>query len=197
MNKGELTKEYIIEQAAILFNTKGYTGASMSELMTLTGLKKGGIYNHFQSKEEIAVEAFDYSIRLVNEAVYSVTKPPTTASGKLIALVKFYRDYPLNSVIIGGCPILNTTVDADDTNPVLKARVQQALDDWIKGLVAIINKGIREGEFKANINAEEAAVVIISLIEGGIVMARSFGDSKYMDIVARQLMNYIEVELKI
>jgi AcrR family transcriptional regulator len=197
MNKGELTREHIIEQAAALFNTKGYTGASMSELMALTGLKKGGIYNHFQSKEEIAVEAFDYSIRLVNQAIYNVTKPPATTGGKLVALVDFYRGYPLNSVIMGGCPILNTTVDADDTNPVLKARVQQALNDWIRGLAAIINKGIREGEFKADIDAEEAAVVIISLIEGGIVMTRNFGDNKYMDVVARQLMNYIEVELKI
>src|SRR5580704_7902151 len=59
--KGELTRQKIVEQAAQIFNRRGYDGGSMSELMEATGLKKGGIYRHFSSKEELALEAFDYS----------------------------------------------------------------------------------------------------------------------------------------
>jgi len=195
MNKGDVTKEHIIKQAATLFNTKGYSGGSMSELMALTGLKKGGIYNHFQTKEELAIEAFDYSIQMINEALYDITKAEPTMTGKLKAIVNFYKDYPLNSVISGGCPILNTTVEADDTNPLLKERVQHALNDWIGGLVSVINKGIKTGEFKPGIKAKEAAIIIISSIEGGIVLTRSFDDGKYMHIVSQQLMNYIDHEL--
>jgi len=195
MNKGDVTKEHIIKQAAALFNTKGYSGGSMSELMALTGLKKGGIYNHFQTKEELAIEAFDYSIQMINEALYDITKAEPTMTGKLKAIVNFYKDYPLNSVISGGCPILNTTVEADDTNPLLKERVQHALNDWIGGLVSVINKGIKTGEFKPGIKAKEAAIIIISSIEGGIVLTRSFDDGKYMHIVSQQLMNYIDHEL--
>jgi AcrR family transcriptional regulator len=46
-----MTKAHIIQQAAVVFNQQGYAGTSMSDIMRATGLKKGGIYNHFQSKE--------------------------------------------------------------------------------------------------------------------------------------------------
>ena len=59
MSKGDDTKERIIEQTAPLFNQMGFFGSSLSDIMQATGLKKGGIYNHFGSKEQLALEAYD------------------------------------------------------------------------------------------------------------------------------------------
>ena len=53
MSKAQATKQYIIEQAANLFNQQGYAGCSISNVMQATGLKKGGIYNHFKNKDEL------------------------------------------------------------------------------------------------------------------------------------------------
>src|SRR5215475_5890925 len=61
MTKGDDTRREIVEKAAPLFNQKGFEGTSMSDLMRVTGLQKGGIYRHFSSKEELASEAFDYA----------------------------------------------------------------------------------------------------------------------------------------
>ena len=61
MTKGEQTRRKIVEAAAPIFNKRGYEGSSLSDLMEATGLKKGGIYRHFSSKEELAAEAFDYT----------------------------------------------------------------------------------------------------------------------------------------
>ena len=61
MNKGLETRELIIERSAELFNTLGYNGCSLNEIMDATHLKKGGIYNHFKNKDEIALAAFEYS----------------------------------------------------------------------------------------------------------------------------------------
>ena len=62
MNKGEMTRQRIIEEAAPIFNQRGYAGCSMQDVMEATGLEKGGIYRHFESKEELAAEAFKYAI---------------------------------------------------------------------------------------------------------------------------------------
>ena len=53
--KGSATKQRIVEAAAPVFNQRGYWGASMADLMAATGLEKGGIYNHFGSKEALAL----------------------------------------------------------------------------------------------------------------------------------------------
>src|ERR1017187_2539450 len=62
MRKGELTRERIIAQAAPIFNQRGFAGCSMQDVMEATGLEKGGLYRHFSSKEELAAEAFRYSL---------------------------------------------------------------------------------------------------------------------------------------
>src|ERR1700755_2682335 len=61
MRKGEETRQRIIAAAAPIFNKQGYAGCALSDIMAATGLEKGGIYRHFESKEEIAAEAFDYA----------------------------------------------------------------------------------------------------------------------------------------
>src|SRR5580693_1153775 len=61
MTKGEQTRRRIVAAAAPIFNQHGYEGSSLNDLMEATGLKKGGIYRHFANKEELAVEAFDYT----------------------------------------------------------------------------------------------------------------------------------------
>ena len=61
MRKGEETRQTIIAKAAPLFNQQGYAGASMADIMAATGLQKGGLYNHFASKDELAVAAFAHN----------------------------------------------------------------------------------------------------------------------------------------
>jgi TetR/AcrR family transcriptional repressor of nem operon len=61
VRKGQETRQEIIRKAAPIFNRKGYSGAALSDLMRATGLDKGGIYRHFESKQELAVDAFAHA----------------------------------------------------------------------------------------------------------------------------------------
>ena len=64
MTKGEQTRQRIIARAAPVFNVHGFAGTSMGQLTEAIGLEKGGIYNHFPSKEALALQAFDYAVGL-------------------------------------------------------------------------------------------------------------------------------------
>ena len=75
MAKGEQTHQMIVARAAQVFNRQGYFGSSLDDLMHATGLKKGGIYNHFHSKDELALEAFDYAVEAVWQRVEVVDRP--------------------------------------------------------------------------------------------------------------------------
>ena len=65
VRKGEQTRQRIVERAAPVFNQRGYAGTSLAELIAATGLEKGGIYNHFASKDELALAAFDHAVSLL------------------------------------------------------------------------------------------------------------------------------------
>ena len=81
MNKGQSTREMIIEKSAELFNTRGYAGCSLSDIMAATGLKKGGIYNHFRNKDEISLEAFKFSFAQVENILAGITRQEKTDKG--------------------------------------------------------------------------------------------------------------------
>src|SRR5580658_4888713 len=71
MSKGEKTRQKIICKAAPIFNQRGFDGAALSDLMRATGLEKGGIYRHFNSKQQLAGEAFDYAWHLALDARFA------------------------------------------------------------------------------------------------------------------------------
>ena len=72
--KGAATRQRIVELAAPVFNQRGYVGASMRDLVDATGLEKGGIYNHFGSKEQLALEAYDHAMSLVTSGLARVAE---------------------------------------------------------------------------------------------------------------------------
>ena len=128
MSKAQQTKALIIHQAAELFNLKGYAGSSLADIMQATGLKKGGIYNHFKSKDELALEAFDYAVSLLSQRIWSVVRTKRNAIERLQALVSSYLIYIDAPPIIGGCPIMNTAIETDDTDSPLRDRALEAMN---------------------------------------------------------------------
>src|SRR5712671_5604926 len=138
MTKGEQTRRKIVEAAAPIFNQRGYEGSSLNDLMAATALKKGGIYRHFTSKEELAAEAFDYTWEAAWHARMLHVDTQPTGVGRLKQLIANFVEY--RSPVAGGCPILNTAIDADDGNSILRARVTKALRSWLSRLQSIVRE---------------------------------------------------------
>ena len=195
MKRGEVTRQRIIEKAAELFNSKGFAGASLSELMAATGLNKGGIYNHFKNKDEILAEAFNYSVSRVEGKLAALIKDEDTALGQLNKVVEFFREYPYNPVVKGGCPILNSIVYADNTHPVFEKQVKLVVERLIGTLEMFISNAVKEGRLRKNLDAKREAVLIFSMIEGGVAISRNSGNTEYMGIVIDHVKKYISEDM--
>jgi TetR/AcrR family transcriptional regulator, transcriptional repressor for nem operon len=191
VSKAEKTKQRIIEKAAIIFNQNGYAGSSIADIMKLTGLQKGGIYNHFKSKDEIAVAAFDYSLSLIVEGVMLRVGKEDTAIDRLHAFVDSFRGFTSQPLVAGGCPILNTAVESDDTHPGLRLHVQKAVSD-IRALIgSIVELGIRQSEIIVATDTEQVSTIIFVTIEGAIMMSKLYGNDSYLDRAINHLHQYI------
>lgn len=192
ISKAEKTRLQIIEKSAVLFNQKGFAGTSMGDIMDATGLSKGALYGHFNSKDEIAIASFQHAVKKVAVSVGQRTRVIDNTLDKLKAVVYFYKERILDPPVEGGCPIQNTSVDVDDNNPKLRAKVIAALDDWRDRIVHTINKGIKRGEISPKVVAKEFAIRFIGTLEGGILLAQLYKDVWYFDVLAKQLLQMIE-----
>lgn len=190
--EAERTRQMIIEEAATLFNQKGYAGTSMADITLATGMSKGGIYSHFKSKEVIALAAFEFAVQKVTQRVRERTQAVRHPLEKLRAVVTFYRENIFTPPVEGGCPIQNTSVEADDCNPALRVRVLEAMDFWKQGIVYVLNKGIEKGLICNTSDVEAFAIQFIGTLEGAILLARVYRNVQYFDIMARQLFQMID-----
>ncbi|GAX40357.1 TetR family transcriptional regulator protein [Tolypothrix sp. NIES-4075] len=192
MSKGEETKEKILLSAAELFNQQGYAGSSISDIMRVTGLQKGGIYNHFKSKDELALLAFDYAIAQITGHYRVALRSKRHAIERLQAIIDVFRSNIDNPTIKGGCPLLNTAVESDDTHPALRDRAQQAMNSWRDMICRIIQKGIEKGEIRSDVDADEVATIIISTLEGAVMMSKLYEDSIHLKRAVNHLNQYIK-----
>src|ERR1700677_587324 len=169
MLKGERTRQRIIAKAAPLFNRRGFDGCSMQDISAATGLEKGSLYSHFATKEELAVAAFDYAwAKTCSARVGTLDQAPNSVDKLSLHIANFISKPPF----AGGCPMLNTVLDADDGNEILRRRAEGAMRDWVGYLAEITRAGQSKGEIRRSVNPEKLAILIISLLEGAFVSSR-------------------------
>jgi TetR/AcrR family transcriptional repressor of nem operon len=195
VRKGEETRQEIIRKAAPIFNQKGYDGAALSDLMRATGLEKGGIYRHFDSKQELAVDAFDHAWKIAMDTRFEGTEEIRNTVDRLKQVVRNFRDRRAG-LVPGGCPLLNTAIDSDDGNPRLRAKARHALSSWLDRLQLIAEEGKRRGEVRANVDSAELATLIASTLEGSSMVSRLQRKEEPLDLACRHLEEYIETKVR-
>jgi TetR/AcrR family transcriptional repressor of nem operon len=195
MRKGEQTRQEIIRKAAAIFNQKGYQGAALSDLMAATGLEKGGIYRHFDSKQQLAAEAFDYAWNLALDIRFEGTQTISNTVDRLKQIVRNFWDRRAG-LVPGGCPLLNTAIDSDDGNPQLREKARRALGSWLDRLESIVEEGQRRREIRGNIDSAELATLIVSTLEGSLMVSRLQRKEEARDWARHQLEEYLETKVR-
>lgn len=195
MRKGEQTRQEIIRKAAPIFNQRGYEGTALSDLMEATGLEKGGIYRHFESKQQLAAEAFDYAWKLALDTRFEGTPEISDSVDRLKQMVRNFRDRRAG-LVPGGCPLLNTAIDSDDGNPQLREKAQGALSSWLDRLRRIIEEGKRRGEIRKDVASSELAALIVSTLEGSLMVSRLERKDEARVQSCRHLEKYLETDVR-
>ena len=191
MTKGEETRQFIIEKAAPIFNTKGIAATAMSDIMEATKLSKGSMYVHFENKDVLACAAVDHNMKVLGDKLLTAISKAKTAKAQLYTYLDFFGD-PVNPPVVGGCPLLNFGTEADDTNAIVKQKVYRGIQSNQQLLESIITKGIAAKEFKPDWNAADFATVLFAMMEGGHLISRMSGNNDKMKIIIKTLQSIIE-----
>lgn len=177
--RSESTRSFIIETTAEIFNKKGYAGTSIADLEKATKLTKGSIYGNFENKEEVALAAFDYNLNRVHEKTKEGVAKSLGYKAKILSYLTTYAGLQNH----GGCPMQNTSVEADDTHEILRERAAAGLLRWKNDLMELISSGIATNEFKADTDVEKTALTFIALVEGAILLGRTTKNRAYFETI--------------
>ena len=196
MRNGEQTREHIVQQAAELFNRQGFSGASMSDIMAATGLQKGGIYRHFESKEALALEAFDYAVERMADRFRLAMEGKKHSMERMHAVIAVFAALHDDPPVPGGCPVLNASIENDDGNPALRQRARHAMDGLRALVVRVTEGGIARGEIRAGVDPEVLATILISTLEGSVALSRLYDDGTHVRRAAEHMGRYLESDVR-
>lgn len=182
----------ILASAAPIFNRHGFSGTSISDILSATDLEKGGLYNHFASKEELASAAFDYAFRQVDAYFTKALSGTESGMPRMQAYIDTFARYIERPVMSGGCPIANATVEADDALPFLRDRVQRALEKMRGHVAHNLERGRAKGHFRKTIDVEASADFIIAALEGALLISRGLRNRAHATRVVAMLRAWLD-----
>lgn len=171
MHEGELTKERLLEEATKLVHDKGFRATSLNNLLNAAGIKKGTLYYHFPGKDDLGLAVLERAKAKFLTTLDEVLTAPTPAES-LQRFLAFVLERHCSRGFVGGCLFGNTALEMSDANTRYADSVSQLFRQWTDRIAAVIRAGQEAGQFRQDIPADNLAQVIVSTVEGGIMISR-------------------------
>ena len=190
-------KDKIIQESARLFSSKGFSSTSINEILEAAGASKGGLYNHFKTKEELFSAVLSASRRIWREKNLAGLNEIASPVERIKKLLENYRDrYLLGSVNHpGGCILVRVSVESAELGyqwPHLAEQINEGFDrlkSMIKGLLEQAKDG---GQVRYETNTEDVADMIFSGMLGASVMYGADRSTENLNRTINSLMSYVE-----
>jgi len=169
--KGEKTKEHILKASRRILVKQGFLNTSVSEIISATGVKKGNLYYHFASKEDLGLavleDAKEEFFHFLNISL-SGTDPVSRVINSCQAI---FNEQQKNN-FVGGCLFGNTALEMADSNPKFASIIQEVFAHWIQQLENHIHEALRTGILKSTMPPELLAKTVVATMEGAIMISR-------------------------
>ncbi|MEC0242148.1 TetR/AcrR family transcriptional regulator [Paenibacillus dokdonensis] len=157
----ELTKQAIVDAAKELFAAKGYAATSMADICSAAGCSRGGLYHHFESKEDLFVYLADQSFAVSWENWGKVAENSMTATEQLYMYADYFVDTlqkPLNKA---GEEFLSRVGPESEAGQ----RFIGVLQVYMQRFESLVQAGLDRGEWKGD-NPQELAMMILGYFSG-------------------------------
>jgi AcrR family transcriptional regulator len=192
VSKGVQTKRKIITKSLHLFSVKGYYNTSINDILSATNLTKGGLYGHFQSKEDIWYAAYDQAVAIWKDIVFKDIRKINDPLKRLEkALDNDLQNYLGADVFEGGCFFLNMLVELSGQSSNMSNHVLKGMIGFSEVITRWLKEAHDKNMLKSGLNVNEIAKFIVVSINGCAALYPSSRDQKIWKLTLIQINYYI------
>lgn len=184
------SKEKVIDKATEIFHAQGYRAASLDVILRESRVSKSNFYYHFRSKEDLSLQILERRIESYEDnyllpTLLNDSLTPTERLEGYLTRVTAYHD-ELNCE--KGCPFGNLALEMSDTSEVFRRRLSEFFKEWERAVTVCIEEGIKTGEFRSDLDAAAMALMVLSFIEGAIMLVKTHRSLEPLETVASALL---------
>ncbi len=184
------TRDRIVETARLLFWEHGYEATSLADVAEKSHARSGSLYHFFRTKEELLLAVLDRYVNLlwpiVIEPVFSRVTDPIE---RVFGILDGYRQGLVYTGCAHGCPIGNLALEVCDDLPRAREKIAKNFEGWRGWIRKCLDEA--KDRFPANVNREQLAVFVLTVMEGAVMQARAHQNLEPYDASVAQLRDYI------
>ncbi len=184
-----LAREKLLDQGVALFTERGYHGAGLQDILASVGVPKGSFYNYFASKEEFGAAAIAHYIEPFIERLDGWLKRPELDA--VAALEGYFgeliRELEWRS-FVGGCLLGNLIGEVGDTSETCRLALKQAAHRYRDKLREGLERGQREGLFRADLDAEAMADFLSDAWQGALLRMKIEQSTRPLEACCKNLL---------
>jgi TetR/AcrR family transcriptional repressor of nem operon len=184
------TRERLLQAGFQEVYRSGFQGAGLDTILAATGVTKGALYYHFDSKETLG-----YAI--VEEIVAALPRdkwlrPLQQGKDPISALINIVQATSVRPKDIqGGCPLANLAQEMSPLDEQFRKRLEKIFNGWQEGIATALRRGQSEGTVRRDLAPEETASFLIAMYEGYILLAKNSQDPKVWNMGVRNIVGWL------
>lgn len=192
MAKLNQTRQKLIESALYLFWERGFAGTSMSDLLGRAEVNSGSFYHFFDSKEALLKAVLELYIEALGPQIvapaYAAAADPIE---RIFAILGGYRERILRTNCQYGCPLGRLALEIDPENRPAHALIAENFRGWIGAVRECLEEA--KGRIAKQTDLDALATYVLVVMEGGVMLSRSYGDVAPFDQAVSQLRSHFKL----
>ena len=185
------TREKLLAAAYEEMYRSGFQGADLSAIIARSGVTKGALYHHFDSKDALGHAVIDEVVAaMIREQWLKPLEQTDNVVDTLMATVKGIPLTPEN--VAGGCPLNNLAQEMSPLDEAFRKRLAAIFKGWIVGLGEALHAGQGKGAVRKGVNPFEVASQIVAMYEGYVSLAKNAQDAEFLALGIDQMTRFLE-----
>ena len=191
-SKGERTKQTVLKTARELFYLNGYNNTSIDEILKTSRIKKGNLYFHFGSKEELGYAVLDSYLAEEAEMIDRIFAGSGSPMERVYRLFESSRKHLSEQGCRGGCPIGNFALEMSDLHNGFRKKINAVFDAWCDRLEKLLREAKLAEELPPTIDPKALACFMVAVWEGGVMLVKTRKDPRVMGDCIKSLKGMVE-----
>ena len=184
------TRELLLQAAFREVYRAGFHGAGIEAILAATGVTKGALYYHFDSKEALGYAIVEEIItKVIDDSWLRHLRSNGRPLDILIGIVRRTSVRPED--VKGGCPLLNLTMEMSSVDEQFRKRLERIIRAWHEEVATILRKGQAQGTIRRDLNPEETASFLIAMYEGYASIAKNAQDPKVWNVGIKNIVGWL------
>jgi TetR/AcrR family transcriptional repressor of nem operon len=195
VDAGVATRKRILLAAMQLFWEKGYQSTSVADLLKRAEVHSGSLYHFFPGKQDVLLAVLDLYHGGIDEMLLDpVWKNVHDPIERVFALLAKYRELIVQTDCTYGCPIGSLALELHEPDPPVRKRLEANFSAWVDAIErCLIDAGAR---LPGDVDRRALASFVLTTMEGGVMLARTYRDVAMFDASIGQLRDYFARLLK-